>query len=238
MSILERVKPMEEMSPWLHQFIYADPGAGKTVLSATAPKPVLIAGDNGFISLFNHETVKDTPVLKVEVWNDVKEIVQEIRRGELADRETIIIDNSTELQKKNLDSIVKEARRTKNLPLEVDYKVSSQDFRAFLLSLFDLPRHLIITSHVTADKDGFDEHVFKRPALTPAVATTIQGLMDVIGYLEYDREADKRTLQVWGTRRIEAKTRIKSLPTTIDNPHMDYIFKEWNKMVQEANQNA
>ena len=244
-DILEKIRPANEVSPYLRGLIYGEPKTGKTVLACGNPNTLLVCCDSdGHSSLLNHNELRDTSVFRVQGWEELLSpdpskttLLDELRKGSLPDKEIIVLDPITELQKKNLDYLLKKARmkdmnRSLYLPFQQDYNESTQMIRSLIIALQDLPRHVLFVAHSIVDKDGMDGHFFYRPALTPKVAETIVGLMSFIGYMDYDEDTKERTLQLQPTRKIQAGTRIGGLPGTIKNPHISMIFDAHKKMLR------
>lgn len=235
-NLLSRIKPANAPRP-IKMLIYGMPGVGKTVFAAGAPKPLFVDAEHGTRSLLNHPELKDIPVLPLSNFNEVDALFWQLKAGELPDRETIVIDSISELQKRNMDQLLdiaseRDRNRNKFLPLQQDYHMNTEVLRRLVVSYRDLDRNLIVTAHVTESQDDSTGIMVVRPAVTPKLANTLEGIFDVVGYmtLEHTAQGPKRKLQIMPDRRVKAKTRVGGLPAVIENPTF--------AMFQEANARA
>lgn len=224
---------MEEREPYIKVLIYGEPGAGKTVLAASAPNPLFLDVEHGTSSLLNHPELRGVKAIPIKSWSDIEEIFWECKEGNVS-QETIVIDSISELQRKALDeSLIRAAKIdpkvNPNLPQFIHYKENTQVLRRMVIAFRELEKHLVIVAHETIDKDESDGHMYRRPGVTPKLSDTLVGFMDVTGYLTRDTIEDKdssepgatkvvRKLQVHPTAHTVAKTRIGGLPTIIENP--------------------
>lgn len=232
---LSNLKPISEESPPLKVCLYAPSGAGKTVLAAGAPKPLLLDVEKGSRSLLNHRDVEDTRVFPVGNFSQVEDVVWEFReKPELADQyETIIVDTMTELQAMNLSAILaekhrKDSSRNAYTAQMIDYKENTEILRRLVVALCDLPVNVVLVCHATEVKDESDGRIYIRPAMTPKLAQTVKGLMDIQAYLETEVDNNgkaTRTLRTQPGARIDAKSRIGHLPAIIENPTFEMLMK-------------
>lgn len=225
-SILNRIKPIHESPPYLKVLLYGEPGVGKTIWAAGAPKPIFLDSEYGTRSLLNHPEFARIPVLPVAAFNDVDDFFWEAKAGNI-DAETYVIDSFSELQRRSMDEIMdKNAMQDKSrslyLPFMQDYKINTEVMRRLITSFRDLDANLIITAHALVDKDEGTGALMVRPMVTPKLAQTLHGIFDLVGYMTLEegdsKTKDVRYLQVMPTRRVVAKTRIGGLPPIIKDP--------------------
>lgn len=235
MSVLSKAAPISLQPPPLRACLFGPPGAGKTVLAAGAPKPLLMDVEGGARSLMNHESLRDTTVLPISAYKEIEEVIWEFREDEALKEkyETLIIDTGTELQAMLLSQILKEknlkdSSRNAYAAQQLDYKENTEMLRRLIVALRDLQMHVIIIAHSIEDKDESDGRIYTRPAFTPKLAGTVKGLMDVQGYLTAgaNKQGDvERFLQVHPANNVQAKCRVGGLPVVIKNPSMDMLIK-------------
>jgi phage nucleotide-binding protein len=232
-ALLGRISSVENKSKYLKILVYGNPGTGKTVFSATAPSPLIIDVEKGAHSINNHPALRGAKALEYKSLFQVEQLINFLAADapQLAEYKTIIVDSFSELQKRDLDAIVKDeaskdANRNKFLPIGPDYNVNTEHMRVIASALRDLDRHIIVTCHVKEEKDETTGRILKRPNLTPKLAGTMAGIFDVVGYLATNGSGDNttRTLQVHPTADVTAKTRIGNLPAVIENPTFDAIY--------------
>lgn len=228
-SLLSRISPVENKSKYLKILVYGMPGVGKTVFTATAPKPLIIDIENGAHSINNHPELKDAQALEFKSIFQVEQLIKYLgdRAPQLDDFETVVVDSFSELQKRDLDEIVraeaaKDSARNKYLPIGPDYNVNTEHMRQIASALRDLDRHIIVTCHVKEEKDDNTGRLLVRPNLTPKLAGTLAGIFDVVGYMSMQDQT--RTLQVHPTNTVTAKTRIGNLPAVMENPTFSDIL--------------
>lgn len=127
--------------------IYSQPGLGKTSLSFTASKPLLLDFDRG-----SYRAVERGSVVQIEKWSDVASITQE----DLAGFDTIIIDTVG----KSLDYLASDIIAS-NPRLSYGGALNQQGwgqlgvrFRAFLKLLNGFGKDVVLIAHMDEQKDG------------------------------------------------------------------------------------
>lgn len=240
---IEGIETIEEFSPYLKVLLYGNPGAGKTVLACRAPNPLLLDFEKGALSLKNHKELWGVKRKSVSSFEEVEEILWKLKAGANPEIETVIIDTVTELQKSHLDSILKrnwnkDKNRNPYLAFQQDYNESTQAIRRLMVAFRDLDRNLVITAHALETTNDTTGILLIRPAITPALLTSIEGLVDVMGYMVQirDDEADPpkwiRKMQVVESRRVKAKTRL-ALDPILDDPTFDMFLGAKAQQVTE-----
>jgi phage nucleotide-binding protein len=236
-ALLAEIAPVEDKHSKLKVLIYGDPGTGKTVLAAGAPAPLLIDVEGGSLSLRNHSELSTVEVMR---YVNVKQLELFASAASQSDSpfdkyESIIIDTFSELQKRDLDDIVKAAARKDpsrdpNIPIGPDYNKNTEHLRQIAAAFRDLDKHLIVICHAKEEKDERTGTLFVRPNLTPKLASTMAGIFDIVGYMSATGEGEtrRRTLQVHPSPSIQAKTRIGNLPTVIENPSFETLLDAAN----------
>lgn len=231
--LMARIVPVGNKSKFVKILVYGMPGTGKTVFSATAPGPLIVDVEKGAHSINNHPELRSAMALEFKSIFQVEQLIGFLTAKEpaLDQYETIVIDSFSELQKRDLDEVVraeaaKDAARNKYLPIGADYNVNTEHMRQIASALRDLDRHIIVTCHVKEEKDDTTGRLLVRPNLTPKLASTLAGIFDVVGYMSTSGSGDDtvRTLQVHPTANVTAKTRIGGLPAVIENPTFADIY--------------
>lgn len=235
-----------DLDPWCKVLIYADPGAGKTKFAATAPKPLFIDTEN------STETLRDWPelaaeckIVRLQGWSDLDSIVAALRGGdpEYSDRQTLVIDTISELQRRNLDELLDDrarnnSSRSRFLAHQQDYKESGEMMRRITTAFRDLPMHLVVLSH--AREVNNDGKLVMRPDLTPKLQDTMRGIFGLQGFM-FESNDDwnapfKNYLQTRSNAVIQAKTRYRHLPALIENPTFDMILEASSRYLHEQPQ--
>lgn len=235
-ALMARMAPVGSANPYRKVMCYGPPGVGKSVFAGTAPKNLFVDVEKGSMSLNNHKELADVTVLEFKSVRQLELLIEKLAAGAFGDRfETIVIDSFSELQKRDLDDIVRkaaseDASRNKFLPIGPDYNINTEHLRVIASALRDLPMHVIVTAHAKEEKDDATGRVLVRPNLTPKLAGTMAGIFDVVGYMTVNGsgESATRTLQVHPTASVVAKSRVGGIPAIIENPTFDKLFATAN----------
>lgn len=227
-----------DLSRHIKALIYSEPGAGKTVFAATAPKPLIIDVENSTEALGDWpDLLAEAKVIRLDKWDDLETIVDAIRSGDpqYADRETLVIDTISELQRRNLDELLDhkaklDSTKSRFLAYQQDYKQSGEMLRRIVTAFRDLPMHLIVLSHAREVLD--DGRMVIRPDLTPKLQDTMRGIFGIQGFLfEINEDWNapfKNALQTRSNNVVQAKSRYRHLPPVVENPTFDTILKAAN----------
>lgn len=219
-EVISRIQPVTERSRWLKAIIYGMPGVGKTTLCASAPSPIIIDVEKGTKSLLLDAHFQGVRILEPKEFKDVDSLFWAIRNGKI-ECESIILDSISEFQRLHLDEILiaenkKSSARNPYLAQQQDYRLSTEMMRRHVLALRELPLHFLMTAHAVETPDDVTGVPSIRPSVTPKLAGTLVGMMDLIGYYEIG-DKQTRKLLCQPQRRIQAKNRI-GLPAEIINP--------------------
>lgn len=240
-AIMSRIGDITAQDEYLKILVYGDPGVGKTVFTATSPDWLMVNIEKGGKVLKNHRDLigPNCQGLEYKSIFQLEQLLKYLKQDAepLRKFKTVVIDSFSELQKRDLDEIVKveaskDASRNKFLPIGPDYNINTEHMRVIASDLRDLDRHVIVTCHVKEEKDGDSGAILRRPNLTPKLAGTLAGIFDLVGY--YARSVgpdgkEVRTLQVQPTARVVAKTRIGGLPAILENPTFQVLLDAYNK---------
>lgn len=240
-KLLSKIAPVRERPPNTKSVIFGPPGSGKTVFACKAPSPLLLDVENGALSLLNHPELRDTPRLDVKGAEGLEDFVLDARSNpaDYEDFQTLIVDTISELQDQGLTDILRSKTDTRQgagqsiyAAQQFDYKENTEHLRRIFLSLCELGKDVIFLAHVAEIKDDSTGKLYTRPQLSPKLAGTVRGLVDIQGYLtaEYVRAKGdepahiRRLLQLVESGTIQAKTRVGGLPPIIEDPTYDMIL--------------
>jgi hypothetical protein len=240
-----RVGELLDTSPWVRALIFGDPGGGKTVFGCDSPTPLHIDVANEKLSLLNHPDIAArTMFFDVESFNDLGMLFLDLANGAYPDRETIVVDNITELQGEGLDEHLnktsgdsKWGRLHPILPTQADFNVSTQAMRRMAHFYRSLDRHIIFIAHMDETKDDRTKVMQKRPAITPKLARTFWGMVDFQGFFYRAMGEDNqlhRYLMSGYSPTILTKTRIGGLPDVLVDPKFQTLIDAKHKMLEDA----
>lgn len=193
----------------LKMMIYAQAGTGKTTLSLSAPKPLLLDFDGG-VNRINLAHLEGIDIVQVTEWNEIKQLL--VSPQDLAPYLTIVTDTVGKL----LDCIIT-YKCGQRQPRVQDWSGINAEFLWFTKQLAALNKHIIFIAHRDTRKEG-DRTVFI-PLLREKTYNTIITDLDLLGYLEMvsDKGVQKRILTFDPTDRSEGKNTCL-MPATLTVP--------------------
>lgn len=222
---------------------------GKTIWSCDAPGKVLyVAIERGASAILNHPEIEArTKVMQFKTINQVELLPEALNKGFEADRETIVLDTFSELQKKDLDSMIDEGWRKNPLEREhryspegKDYQGNTEHMRRIAAAFRDVDRNVIFVCHEKIVEDKNTKVQIVGPDLTAKVMQKLNEYCDVVGRATADWKDEKNpqfSLQVRpgitqeGYRLVAAKTRITRLPSNIQNSTFAQLHRA--KLIKE-----
>lgn len=212
--------------------IYGPPGTGKTVLSMTAPSPLLIDCDNG---LRRVEPRFRSDNMEVESWADIQNIIN--NPDDIKQFETLIFDTAGRLldflSMKIVSENSKMGSKTGGLSLQ-GYGALLGEFRAFNAKIMALGKNVIYIAHDTEKNDG--DSVRIRPDITGKSMGSILREMDLVGYIlsrNGEREISFTPTEVFYGKNSCNLPKIISIPNlnTKKEKPMTTIFSAFKEMV-------
>lgn len=218
--------------------IYGEPGAGKTHLFGTVEDdpdnflPALLIDIDGGIATIRKRTRVEVKTMRTI--DDLQELYKEIA-AEPDYYKTIGLDNLSELQKIDMNAVMREAKDTAKNPENVDIYVpgqrewgkSGERMRIIVRGIRDLPAHIFMFAHLEEREDKATKLMRISPSLPGKLRHEISGFFDVVGMLSTYEEEDvvKRQIQFAKTRRVAAKDRFDVLPQVMqESPTIPQIW--------------
>jgi hypothetical protein len=217
-------KPQElNLQAKLKILLYGQAGVGKTTLSLSAPKPLLIDCDGG-VHRVNFGHVADT--VQVETFDDVLNVLKE----DLRPYESIIIDTGGKLLDFMAEYIIKRnskmGKANGTLTLQ-GYGERKAEFSNFCKKISLLNKHLIFVAHRQTQQEGDDFRYV--PLFGGSNYDALVTELDIVGYME--AQGKKRTITFDPTSRNDGKNTcnlpsIVEVPTVVDDKGnaIDNIF--------------
>ena len=141
------IKSTKDIANFKHinALVYGQSGIGKTVLCATAPKPLILDSENGLLSLSN------TQVDSAEInnLNDLKEAFKFLSAAK-HEYQTVCVDSLSEVAEK----VLIEYKAVERDPRAAYGKMAEEIF-AVVRKFKQLPLHVIFTAKQTRIEDAF-----------------------------------------------------------------------------------
>lgn len=169
---------LDDFTESTNLLVYADPGAGKTVLGGTS-NGLIIALEPGTISAKRHGS--KAKLAQIDTWPDFVEILNRLRNGSLKPP-WVVIDTLTRLQELCLLGILSErtGKVAEKMPDEVpalqDYMIWQSRFKATVNELNGLASNTLFLCHTMNDEDEEGNKVVL-PAITGRNGTPDQTTM-------------------------------------------------------------
>jgi hypothetical protein len=142
-----QIKSTRDIANFQHinAIIYGQSGIGKTVLCATAPKPLIVDAEAGLLSLAN----SDVDSVHVKNLSDIKEVYKFLTKGE-HEYESVCIDSLSEVA----EQILIEYKAVERDPRAAYGKMADEIF-AIVRSFKNLPLHTFFVTKQTKVIDEF-----------------------------------------------------------------------------------
>lgn len=186
-SVIDRIAPISEVETPMSALLYGRSGTGKTAMSATFPKPLLVLD----VREKGTETIANVPgihLASVDKWSEMDEVYYHLKENPTK-YQTVVIDQISQLQ----DLAMEQARKDDNLedtdllPRRVWGQISGM-LKNTLFAYRDLVNdgiNIVFIAHERANdtEDSVEDQIDPSigPRLMPSVASSINGAVSVIG---------------------------------------------------------
>jgi hypothetical protein len=232
------VNPVHLLSTHTRVLLYGAQGTSKTTLSMHAPKPLLVAIEAGQKSLLNHPETRNSMVMEFKSVQQIEDLARLTRIGKFGQEyETYSLDTFSELEKTVVSERVgsqwmqNPQLRDRYTPEGKDYQSSGEHMRQIAAAFRDVPKNILFVCQ-EVNKDGIWQ-----PSLPDKVLNKVGEYCDVIARMTADWSDPDNPVFTMQTRRtpgVLAKSRIKLLPTMINDATFDLIHRANMKQVSDA----
>lgn len=183
---------------YLKALIYGQPGLGKSTLSVSMPKPVLIDCDNGIHRIRPEHRPPFLPV------SSYQEVLDVLASPEIKEFDTIIFDTGGKLLDYMAAWIIqsdpKKGRKDGQLTMQ-GYGVRKYEFINLLKRLMTMKKHVVFVAHEKEEKDGDTRYI--RPEMGGSSGADLIKELDLVGYME--AVGRKRTVSFTPSEKYYAK---------------------------------
>ena len=199
--------------------VYGQAGVGKTVLCATAPKPLIISAEAGLLSLAD----RDVDIIEITSLGELREAFAIAQKAE---HETICIDSISDVAEQvldlKMDELEKAAKETGKLmdPRQGYGKLAIEMMR-LTRAFRNLNKHIIFTAKLGSIEDDLK---IKYGPMLPGKQYTqnLPYLMDLLFAMRIDKEGN-RYLQTQPDIQWSAKDRSGKLDKA-EKPDLSQLF--------------
>ena len=208
--------------------VYGESGVGKTVLSATAPNPIILSAESGLLSLRHHSI----PVIQIKTVDDLTEAHQWFLKDKNAQQfSTICIDSITEIAEVVLLNAKKQVKDPRQAYMELMEKMIDT-VKAFR----DIKGYNV---YMSAKEELFKDEVAMSTKFRPMMpggklSPALPYLFDEVFALRIGQTTDKKTYRYLQTQpdiRYTAKDRSGALDE-IEMPDLTHVFTKIFEGVQ------
>lgn len=187
-DILSRVVPVQGLGTVISALFYGRSGTGKTTISGTFPKPLLLIdiAEKGTDSISDIDGID---VFRMTEWNEFEEIFWRLQDGDTGYK-TVVIDAIHSLQDLSIDQAKRDAGKAEDAQTSMkDFGKASGLMKQWILNYVDLTTdgmnviflaHDRITESETDGEDMITPEV--GPRLMPSVASTMTGSVNIVGH--------------------------------------------------------
>jgi len=223
-----------QSSDFVKCLVYGRAGVGKTVLSDSAPNPIIISAEHGLLSLKD----KNIPVIMIEDHSDLEEAYDFITTNKKAKEfETVVLDSISDIAEAVLAYFKKNPIDGNTHP-QAAYGSMADVLMPLIKQFRDLPgKHVYFiakSKRVKDDYTGITSWLPSMPGqqLGPALPYLFDFVLPMrIG--ETDKGVEYRYLQTKADIQWEAKDRSGKL-NTIEEPNLTKLFNKALGLKQES----
>lgn len=216
--------------------VYGQSGAGKTVFSTGAPKPLVLDFDGKVSSAasyysanapeklkeISYEALTDSPGQE-RPFRRFKKILQGLQKdaaeGKLK-HETIVLDSLTLFLDAFMADIMAEnpgVKRPNNVPALQDYQILNIQFKDVMSQLLGLPCHIIVVGHITSETNQETGRIFWKPLVPGKLADRLPQIFTEVyrSYVVHQNGQQQYLCQTSSDGEYVCRTQIPGLPTHI-----------------------
>lgn len=200
--------------------IYGMAGVGKTMLCATAPKPIIISAEQGLLSLAD----KDVDFVEVKKINEVHEAYEYFTKSDDHDYETVCLDSLSEIG----EVVLAEFKKTEKDGRQAYMKLATA-LNAMVRNFRDIKgKNVIFTAKLRTIEDedsGITSYVPSMPGRV--MPDALPYLVDIVLPMRVGgkRNEEYRYLQTTADIKYVAKDRSGKLDAK-EKPDLGELFKK------------
>lgn len=180
-DLMDRIQPIGEVKGEVKLQLYGRSGTGKTTLSSTFPKPMLLLDirEQGTDSVADIDGID---VLEVKAFDDIEMAYFMLEAGDHGYK-TVVLDTLSMAQGMLVEEVMDE-HKVETMSQRLWGEISGR-LNPLIIGYRDLPMHVVFIAHDRAragGEEGSDElEPEVGPSVIPSVARTLNGAVKIIG---------------------------------------------------------
>lgn len=228
-----KIRKVSARKTYVKALIYGEPGAGKTYLACTAPRPLILltepaVSDTTMLAAKRNLGV-DPDVWEVLDWVDLEEAFEYLASGTHS-YETVVVDSLTDLYRRVMrlaleTALEKRPSHDPDVPEQGDWFRVQERLRYIVRMFRDLPMHVVFTALVMDIREEMRRVPFVQPK---SLAQELPAYCNMVGYLGVVESDGKfvRKLLVQPTDTYVAKNPGGALPPVVEDPNLSVVFNQ------------
>jgi AAA domain len=220
----------------LKLLVYGQSGAGKTVFSAGAPKPLFLDFDGKVSSAASYYSVHAPERLKEISYENMtdlpgqerpfrrfskllKQLHEQAAAGKLP-YETVVLDSLTLFLDAFMADVIAEnpgVKRPNNVPALQDYQILNLQFKDVMSKLLALPCHVIVIGHITSETNQETGRIYWKPLVPGKLADRLPQIFTEVyrAYVVHQDGKQQYLCQTSSDGEYVCRTQIPGLPAQI-----------------------
>lgn len=241
---VKRIRPVNEVDPYVKVLVFGPNGSGKTRFAGTAPNCLIVD-----INERGTRSIVGTGAQRIEIdrWDDIGHIYWYLKSGK-HDFESVAIDTVTAMQGLAMSFVLGEAEerdpsRERGMPDKRSYGRAGELVKGIALAFRNLDMHVIFTAQVRNIYDDVTDEITEQAVDLPAGSRgTVTGCVSVLGFMQpkevrVRRKDTGKIESKWVDQLIlgpdsrygAVKDRTNRLGPVMRNPTMPDIIEAWNR---------
>jgi len=216
--------------------VYGQSGAGKTVLAAGAPKPLILDFDGKVSSAASYYSANAPEKLKqitYENFTDVagkekpfrrfKKLLNELSKSAAEGKfayDTIVLDSLTLFLDALIADVMAEnpgVKRVNGVPALQDYQILNIQFKDVMSQLLALPCHVIVIGHITSETNQETGRIYWKPLVPGKLADRLPQIFTEVyrAYVVHQNGQQEYRCQTSSDGEYVCRTQIPGMPQHI-----------------------